>query len=269
MATSERSIVIGVFDNPAQVDEAIDALQRAGFDRNQIRRSLEETSRPKGLKGFFSGEKTIPHETITEDLEEMGVDSEDAHLFQQEYESGHALVSVEGRGDMQPAVTLLNSLGAHGIEPTEQGRIREETTGRSARGPEAHKMQLRGERLKAYKKPGEGGEVRLRKEVVTEQQTLNVPVTHEEVVVERHPPAEGAVPVKEPLGEGEEIRIPLREEQVQISKETVATGEVEVSKRKVQEQRQFTEPVRHEEASIQKEGEAPVIDTNDKQPPIP
>jgi len=266
MSTSGQCIVIGVFDDAARADQAIAALQRAGFDNRQIRHSSQEGSRPKGLGALFSSGKTTSHENLTNDLINMGVDPEDARHYKQEFEAGHPLVSVEGRGDMQNAINILVAQGAHGPEKLERTNIPGELASTTL-PDESHRMQLRGERLKAYVQPGLSGEVRVRKEVVTEQQTLNVPVTHEEVVIEHRPPAGEAAMAEGPIEEGKEIRIPVREEQVHITKETVATGEVEISKREVKGNRQFSETVRHEEPSIEKEGDVPFIDTSANQPP--
>jgi len=279
MTTNGQYLVIGEFDDPVSADRAIVALQQAGFRNDQIRYTTEE-NRPKGIKALFSGEKTTSREKLTNDLIHMGVDPEDARIFQREYESGHPLVAVEGRGDIQEALNILASQGAHGPEELASRQAPPGAPGRSAdtaekRPPEVppaepaepQKMRLHAERLKAYKQPGQTGEVNIRKEVVTEQQTLNVPVTREEVVIERRSLAEDAAAAEEPIGEGEEIRIPIREEQVQVTKEAVATGEVEISKREVKENRQFTETVRHEEPAIEKQGEAQVIDTSMNQPP--
>jgi len=60
--------------------------------------------------------------------------------------------------------------------------------------------------------------VNLRKELVTEQQTLNVPVTHEEVYIERRV-GSGQVSAA-PIGEGEAIRVPVSAEQVNVTKQT-------------------------------------------------
>lgn len=353
MATNDQSIVIGIFDDAASADKAVAALQRAGFHNEQIRHTTEEgieRSRPSGIKALFTPEKAMHRKSVTEDLVHMGVDPEDARIYQREYEEGHPLVSVAGRGNMQDAITILANQGAHGPEEqarrgtahrtaeytggvagTQAGETRRpgaeraervgetrtpgaeraervgetrtpgaeraermggtragetrasdvtsaaeraarttrERTGETipAETAEAQKIRLHAERLRAYKQPEEVGRVNVRKEVVTEQQTLNVPVSHEEVVVERHPVAEGEVPTGETIGRDETIRIPVSEERVNVGKETVTTGEVEISKRQVQENRQFTGKVRREEAQLEKEGDIPIVGEDADQPP--
>jgi uncharacterized protein (TIGR02271 family) len=121
-------------------------------------------------------------------------------------------------------------------------------------------MQLREEQLQVYKRPVQTGEVQLRKEVVAEQQTLNVPVMHEEVFIEQRPVSDQVTDTT-PIGEGESIRVPVQEERVHVSKQTVETGEVQIGKRRVQETQQVRENVRREEAHIERKGDVPIHDT--------
>jgi uncharacterized protein (TIGR02271 family) len=118
---------------------------------------------------------------------------------------------------------------------------------------EGRRMQLREEQLQVNKQPVQTGEVRLGKEVVTEQQTLNVPTTREGVSIERRP-ASGEVS-DSPIGEGETLRVPVSAEQVNVSKQTAQTGEVAIGKRQVQETQQVQDTVRREEARIERKGE--------------
>jgi len=118
-------------------------------------------------------------------------------------------------------------------------------------------VQLREEELQARKTEVEAGEVGIRKEVVTEQQTLDVPVTREEVTVERRPVDRR--PADAPIGEGgEEIRVPVREEEVTVEKRPVVTEEIEIGKRQVQDTERVSGTVRREEARIEEEGDVDV-----------
>jgi uncharacterized protein (TIGR02271 family) len=92
------------------------------------------------------------------------------------------------------------------------------------------------------------------KEVVTEQKNIEVPVTHEEVYVERRP-ASGP-PADQPIGEqGEVYRIPVREEQVTVEKQPVEREEIVLGKRPVQETKQVSDTVRREEARVERSGD--------------
>ena len=99
-----------------------------------------------------------------------------------------------------------------------------------------------------------GEKVNIRKNVVSEEQTVNVPVNREEVFVERHP-VNTPVPSNTPIGQEDEVtRIPVSEEQVQVTKQPVVTEEINVGKRVVQENQPVTDTVRHEEARIENQG---------------
>ena len=117
-------------------------------------------------------------------------------------------------------------------------------------------MQVHEEQLRAHKQPVETGEVRVRKDVVTEQQTLQVPVTREEVVVERRP-ASGTASTGD-IRSGEEIRIPVKEEQAHVEKEAVVKEEVAVNKRRVTDTEQVSGTVRNEEVKVEEEGDVNV-----------
>src|SRR5262249_42526495 len=114
----------------------------------------------------------------------------------------------------------------------------------------------REEELRARKTPVQKGEVRVRKDVVTEQQTLNVPVSREEVVVE-HQPGRGRR-ASGPVQGGEEIRVPVTAEQVHVEKEPGVKEEVKVGKRRVQDEKPVSRTVRKERATVEPVGDVPV-----------
>ncbi|MGZ3353251.1 MAG: DUF2382 domain-containing protein, partial [Isosphaeraceae bacterium] len=67
-----------------------------------------------------------------------------------------------------------------------EGQIRDE--GDRCDGGEAARLQLREEQLHVRKHLMAAGEVRVRKEVRTEHRTIEVPVSREEIVIERLAP---------------------------------------------------------------------------------
>src|SRR5207253_3081203 len=107
------------------------------------------------------------------------------------------------------------------------------------------------EELHVHTRFVETGEVRVRKEVVTEHRTLDVPVRREEIVIERHAPTDedGAVFDLKP---GEELRIPVRREQVTVEKRPVVTEEVIVGKRLIQATEHVGGAVRKEEVRVER-----------------
>jgi uncharacterized protein (TIGR02271 family) len=120
----------------------------------------------------------------------------------------------------------------------------------------ARKLQLREEELIARKRSVETGTVGIRTEVVSEQRTLEVPVTREEVTIERH--AVDRRPSDRPISEGETISVPVSEEQVTLEKKAVVYEEVNVDKRAVQETEHVSGTVRREEVVINEEGDVKI-----------
>jgi uncharacterized protein (TIGR02271 family) len=127
------------------------------------------------------------------------------------------------------------------------------------------KLQLREEELIARKRSVETGTVGIRTEVVSEQRTLEVPVTHEEVTIERH--AVDRRPSDRPISEGETISIPVSEEQVTLEKKAVVYEEVNVGKRAVQETEHVSGTVRREEVVVHEEGDAKIESDSTKPSP--
>ena len=93
-------------------------------------------------------------------------------------------------------------------------------------------------------------EATITKEPMTEKKTVEVPVTHEEVTIERRP-AEGATTATEgPVQSREEVKVPLKKEEIDVTKEPYVKEEVSVKKRPVTETHQVSEEVRSERVNV-------------------
>ncbi|HVG27649.1 MAG TPA: YsnF/AvaK domain-containing protein [Acidobacteriaceae bacterium] len=131
-------------------------------------------------------------------------------------------------------------------------------TGQTGRVEDSQNIQLLGEMLRVHKERINRGEVRLRKEVITETQTVQVPVTREELVIERHA-VEGNTPAQGTIGQNEEIRIPLSEETASLDKSTFVREEVAVGKRPVENVRDLSGEVRREELVVDDQTERKAV----------
>ena len=106
------------------------------------------------------------------------------------------------------------------------------------------------EELTATVRAQEAGAVRVEKDVVTEERTLEVPVTEERVrverrVVDRPVSAEDATAFEETV-----IDVPLTTETVEVQKQARVAEEVVLRKEAVQRTEQVTDTVRKEEVFI-------------------
>ncbi len=105
------------------------------------------------------------------------------------------------------------------------------------------------EQLRAGVREVEGGTARITKDVIAEQQSIDVPVQREEVyVTERavNRPATAA----DMAALDRDIEVSLREQEVVTSKQAVVTGEVEIRKDVTTETQRVTDTVRREEVEV-------------------
>lgn len=105
------------------------------------------------------------------------------------------------------------------------------------------------ERLHVGTEKVQTGKARLRKFVVTEQQTVTVPVSHEEVRVVREPLTPGDSVDGATIGEAV-IEVDLTEDRVLVNKEVVGVEKVKLGTETVTEQQEVTESVRKEQIEM-------------------
>ncbi|NMO90593.1 DUF2382 domain-containing protein [Actinomycetospora sp. TBRC 11914] len=129
------------------------------------------------------------------------------------------------------------------------GRHEGRAVGHDVSGPTTDEAMTRSEEeMRVGIETRERGRARLRKYVVTEEQTTTVPVSHEEVVVEREPITEANAPAAHdgpPISE-EEHEVVLHEERPVVGKETVARERVRMGTETRRDEEQVSEQVRKE-----------------------
>ena len=141
---------------------------------------------------------------------------------------------------LQDSPPLLSS--AHSTNGIEENQAKQEES-------ESSHVPLIEENLNISKKEVTYKEATLIKEPVTEMKTVEVPVTHEELIVERRPPTEATTSqdeVKSPVTTKEEIKIPLKKEEIEVRKEPYVKEEIVIKKRRVEETKTITEEVKSE-----------------------
>jgi len=121
-------------------------------------------------------------------------------------------------------------------------------------GPETDDAMTRSEeRVRAGTESREAGRARLRKYVVTEQEQVSVPVTREEVRVEREPITEGNYDraMSGPALSEEEHEVVLNEERPVVTTEAVPVERVRLGKHSVQSEETVTADVRKEQIEME------------------
>lgn len=119
------------------------------------------------------------------------------------------------------------------------------------------KLQLHEEQLDIVKKWMQTKDVTIHKEVLTEEKTITVPVTREELVIEKKLLDEES-PNKTD-GNREVIRIPISEERIEVTKHSVVLQDIEIYKRQFQENKYIQETLKKEKLHLEITGNPKVI----------
>ncbi|CAN5871676.1 hypothetical protein BH20GEM3_BH20GEM3_02930 [soil metagenome] len=115
------------------------------------------------------------------------------------------------------------------------------------------RITLSEEELAIGKRERQAGVVEVEKRVETEHVRETVPVMREEVTVERRPVTDGRAVDAD--FRDEHIRVPLTEEEVVVDKRAVAKEEVVVKKHQVEDQKTVEADLRKEHAEVHREGD--------------
>ncbi|MCW2777812.1 MAG: uncharacterized protein JWN17_1537 [Frankiales bacterium] len=161
----------------------------------------------------------------------------DADLSPQEEQRLYTHYGIAGGGYAQTTGTGVGE-NVHG------------TVGHDTSGPTTDDAMTRSEeRLQVGTQKVEAGRARLRKYITSETETRTVPVSHEEVTIEREPITEGNVgqALDGPNLSEEEHEVVLTEERPVVAKETVPVERVRLGTETVTEQATVTEEVRKEQ----------------------
>jgi uncharacterized protein (TIGR02271 family) len=277
----DEVVVIGLFSYASDARRALHMLHEQEFTSDQIIAAFREPAgsrtgsdreavpiRASGrwfghLRQIYRGDEraeswpeatTMGFETM---LAQIDLAPQDAQMLNRDLDRGAAIVMVKAGSRGEEARALLKQRGAcivHGRHDREWSRPTEakptivnSTPFTAPQEAAPDHIRLFGEVLRVRKEKVGSGEVHVRKEAVTHTETLEVPVTREQLVVE-HADENG--------GEDAEhaIRVPLSEERVHIDKDTVLREEYKVGKRDVTQNETVADTLRRERLLIDEAG---------------
>ncbi|TFV62753.1 DUF2382 domain-containing protein [Geodermatophilus sp. DF01-2] len=162
--------------------------------------------------------------------------------------------STVGTTDTTTTVGTTTTAGMTGMAGrTDRDDVAPGAVGRDTSGPTTDDAMTRSEeRLNVGTRSEEVGRARLRKYVVSENVTETVPVSREEVRVEREPITDANVgnAMDGPAISEEEHEVTLRAERPVVEKEAVPVEHVRLDKQAVTEQEQVSADVRKEEIEV-------------------
>ncbi|GAC1463251.1 MAG: YsnF/AvaK domain-containing protein [Ktedonobacteraceae bacterium] len=173
MAVNESARVIGTFRDHSMAEQAVKELHQSGWEDSQIHIFGKHSSGNvlSSLRQTFGGQ----HEDTPTGLDQLDLSDEQRQFYQHELDAGYTVVTVEPGDRQLDAREVLHHNGAYNVLlPAEMG-------GRERVVP------IRREEAQVRKEVVQTGEIRIHKRVITENRTFTIPVTREEVVIERLP----------------------------------------------------------------------------------
>ena len=177
--------------------------------------------------------------------------AEDGHLSPQEEQQLYRYYGVDyGAGQ-----AAGQAPGRDGADDDAPGAV-----GRDTSGPTTDNAMTRSEeKLRVGTETEVAGKARLRKHVVTERQQVTVPVSHEEVTLQREPitDANRGAAYDGPAISEEEHEVTLHAERPVVDTEAVAVERVRLDTQTVTEQETVGGEVRKEEIELDTDGRNP------------
>jgi uncharacterized protein (TIGR02271 family) len=177
----------------------------------------------------------------------------EGHLSPAEEEELYRYYGVGSAGTSAP----VSDTTTHGVSDTRTQGVSDTTThgavGHDTSGPTTDSAMTRSEeRLEVGTQRVEAGRARLRKYVVSENVTQTVPVSHEEIRIEREPITDANVgnALDGPAISEEEHEVVLHAERPVVAKEAVPVERVRLDTETVTEQATVNEQVRKEQIEL-------------------
>ena len=170
--------------------------------------------------------------------------------FDKDRVKGAPQINPDGDLDAAEEDELYTYYGRTSTDTTEVDR----SAGYDTSGPTTDEAMTRSEeRLNVSTRSEQTGKARLRKYVVTEQQNVTVPVSREEVHIEREPITDANVDaaMDGPAISDEEHEVPLYAERPVVETETVPVERVRLGKQTVTEQQTAGGEVRKEQIEFE------------------
>jgi uncharacterized protein (TIGR02271 family) len=287
MDSSAHNAVAAAFSDREIAHACYEALEREGFPHRWMAvtkpadneawgdGSAETTSEndivesSDGALGaigrFFSGEGN----SLRRSLEDHGIDTDEAMEIDEALHLGGAVVVVAGHERSEIAASILRAGGGrfYGARARSSAVYDVATDSlvtpatvpvppaAAVAAPGANvaavqTLELREERLEIDKRRVSAGEATVGSRVVSEPVSVDVPVAHEELFIERHA-VDGSRSASGSIGDDETIVVPLQREEVVVEKTPFVREEVIVGQRRVEGVEHVRETLLHEELEVE------------------
>ncbi len=259
------------------VDEALEAakrLQSEGYSSKDITLISNVTTRDSYLNNSDIDVKTPENYDDDNGLKDESLWDKIVNAFtvEDEYDryprGEHEDPLVNYRSDIDAGKVLLvvedDRDNVQDADYTRDGVVDEPVYNGNENYEDNRTIELSEEKLDVNTNEVQTGEVNVSKNVVEERESVDVPVEHEEVVIERHA-VDGEREANHHDFKNEEFSIPVNEEQINVDKKSVVTEEVSIGKERVTEDKHVEETVRREELDIENTGDVNVNNSRNRE----
>ena len=249
MATSETTTFISLFHSAELAEEALNALEKAGFTRSAI------------TSTWKSGTASDPAD-YSDELTRIGVPARDLRHFEDVLEGGGVAISLEALEDRSDDIesifhrysvskideTNVNH-GAAAIEPIATPRLAAEPV----LAAESGVVPVVEEELEVGKREVDRGGVRIFRRTVEEPVSESVDLHEEHVIVDRRP-VNRAVTDADFASAGQTIELTETDEVPVVSKTARVVEEVHVGKVESDRTETVKDTLRHTEVEVEQFG---------------
>jgi len=189
------------------------------------------------------------HEVEERDVESMPMRQAGGGATLENVTKDSATIAEMG-GTSPQATTPVARTAPHPAPVTPTRAATQQTDNRTVREGEEISVPVVEEQLTAGVREREAGRFHLVKTVTEEQQSIDVPLQHDEVYITQtttnRPATEADLAALD-----RDIEVPMRSQEAVVSKEAVVTGEVGIRKETVTETQRVSDTVRREEVHVE------------------
>jgi uncharacterized protein (TIGR02271 family) len=271
MPPTDRSTVIGVFQERDQAERANAELRRAGFPEDGIGLEAgggEATARGVGptdvgpaspagaprrgaARAAASGRSGL--------LEGLNMSDEQARYYERELQAGRIIMAVRESDRASEAAAIMRRFGAHEVEMLGVGSPLGALGGTDRTAADERTIELREEELVAHKELREVGEVTIRTELEEFPGRLEVEAYREEVEVE-HVPIGQVVNERVPPWEEDGVMVvPVYEEQLVVVKRLLLREHLRIRRVATTERQLFEDTLRRERLVVDDPGQTGLV----------
>ncbi|KAA0966199.1 YsnF/AvaK domain-containing protein [Sporosarcina sp. ANT_H38] len=264
--------IVGTFQSETQVLNKIDELKAQGYTENEIYIVTNDADTLSIVRGETDVELRSPEgnwmdkflaflsgdEPVKGAFTKMGFTEEESNRYFDEVKAGGILLYVDREfGDLsgnleteyQTGYTDPNIGSNLVVDDYDNPNLAMNSKGLNTDVEREERLRLHEEKLNVDKKRYQAGEVNVNKRVVKDTQTVEVPVTREEVYIQRRAVTDETAAGKV-FDDGKSIHIPVMEERVEVTKRPIVSEEIIVGKREVHDTETVNETMRREKADI-------------------